>query len=377
MADVWTGIDVLMREDLARLAGSQIGLVTNHTGLTREGQPTIDALHAAPGVTLAALFGPEHGMRGDRDEDVADGTDVRTGLPIFSLFGARTRPTGEQLAGLDTLVFDIQDIGCRFYTYVSTLLGVLEAASEHGRRVVVLDRPNPINGLAVEGPLADADSLSFVAPHLVPIRHGLTVGEMARLMHRERNLSCPLEVVRCEGWRRENWFDATGLLWISPSPNMRRLTAAALYPGVGLLEFTNVSVGRGTDAPFETFGAPYIDPRAFASALNTEALPGVRFVPVRFTPDTSVFGGEACGGVQLLVMDRDSLNAVRVGLTLAVTLRRLYPDTWEPDKLHTLLVNAQAQEALRAGADYGELEAGWAEPLRGFATRAQTIRLYD
>lgn len=377
MADVWTGIDVLMREDLARLAGSQIGLVTNHTGLTRDGQPTIDALHAAPGVTLAALFGPEHGLRGDRDEDVADGTDARTGLPIFSLFGVRTRPTGEQLEGLDTLMFDIQDIGCRFYTYVSTLLGVLEAASEHGRRVVVLDRPNPINGLAAEGPLADADSLSFVAPHPVPIRHGLTVGEMARLMHRERNLSCPLEVIRCEGWRRENWFDATGLLWISPSPNMRRLTAAALYPGVGLLEFTNVSVGRGTDAPFETFGAPYIDPRAFAGALNAEALPGVRFVPVRFTPGSSVFKGEVCGGVHLLVLDRNRLNAVQVGLTLAVTLRRLYPDAWQPDKLHTLLVSAQTQAALLAGVDYAGLAASWAESLAGFAKRARAVRLYE
>jgi len=377
MADVWTGIDILMREGFARLRGARIGLVTNHTGLTRDGQPTVDALHSAPAVTLAALFGPEHGLRGDKDEDVADGIDARTGLPIYSLFGARTRPTGEQLEGLDTLMFDIQDIGCRFYTYVSTLLGVLEAASEHGLRVVVLDRPNPINGLAVEGPLTDTDSLSFVAPHPLPVRHGLTVGEMARLMRAERDLKCSLEVVPCEGWRRGDWFDATGLLWTDPSPNMRRLTAAALYPGVGLLEFTNVSVGRGTDTPFEVFGAPYVEPRAFAAALNAEDMPGIRFVPVRFTPRASVFRGENCGGVHLIVTDRAALNAVRVGLTLAVTLRHLYPDAWQPDKLQTLLVSAHTLAALRTDADYGELEAGWIEPLRGFEARARAIRLYD
>ena len=374
---VLTGIDVLVQDRFAALRGSRVGLVTNHTGLTRDGRATIDVLHEAPGVSLGALFGPEHGLRGEMDEDVADGLDGRTGLPVWSLYGARTRPTPEQMAGLDTLVFDIQDIGCRFYTYLSTLGHVLEAASAEGVRVVVLDRPNPIGGLAAEGPVADAEALSFVAYHPVPVRHGLTLGEMARLLHAEKGLTGPLEIIPCENWRRGDWFDATGLVWTNPSPNMRRLTAAALYPGVGLLEFTNVSVGRGTDTPFEVFGAPYIAPRAFAGALNAEAMPGVRFVPFRFTPNASVFQGAACGGVQLLVTDRGRLNAVQVGLTLTVTLRRLYPDDWQPDRLNTLLVNSRTQAALLAGATYADLADGWAEALAGFTQRARAVWLYE
>jgi len=373
---VLTGIDALVRDGFRALGGSRVGLVTNHTGLTRDGRAAIDVLHSAPNISLEALFGPEHGIRGEVDEHVADGQDDKTGLPIWSLYGARTRPTAQQLAGLDTLVFDIQDIGCRFYTYLSTLGHVLEAASAAALRVVVLDRPNPIGGLAAEGPLADAEALSFVAYHPVPVRHGLTLGEMARLLHAEKSLTCPLEVIACEGWHRGDWYDATGLVWTNPSPNMRRLTAATLYPGIGLLEFTNVSVGRGTDTPFEVFGAPYLAPRAFASALNAEGLPGVRFVPCRFTPNASVFSGEACGGVQIIVTDRDRLNAVQVGLTMAVILRRLYPESWQPEKLQTLLVNAQTQEALLAGATYADMSDGWAGVLQEFSERARAIWLY-
>lgn len=373
---VWTGIDILAREGVKTLRGSRVGLVTNHTGLTREGQATIDVLHHAPNVTLKALFGPEHGIRGELDEHVGDDIDSQTGLPVYSLYGARTQPNTEQLDGLDTLVFDIQDIGCRFYTYLSTLGNVMEAASAHGLRVVVLDRPNPINGLTVEGPLADADLLSFVAYHPLPIRHGLTLGELAGLFHREKQLTCPLEVISCEGWRRGDWYDRTGLLWTNPSPNMRRLTAAALYPGIGLLEMTNVSVGRGTDTPFEVFGAPYLDSRAFAAALNAEDLPGVRFVPARFTPQASKFAAESCGGVQIIVTDRDALNAVQVGLTLAVTLRRLAPSDWQPEKLQTLLVNAQIQEAVLAGAGYAEMASEWAGDLAEFRERARAVWLY-
>lgn len=374
---VLTGIDVLARDHFAALGGARVGLVTNHTGQTRDGQTTIDALHAAPDVTLAALFGPEHGLRGEHDEAVADGVDAKTGLPVFSLFGTRTQPTPEQMAGLDTLVFDIQDIGCRFYTYLSTLLNVMQAASAQGLRVVVLDRPNPIGGLAAEGPLADADTLSFVACHPVPLRHGLTLGEMARLLHAEMGLTCTLEVIACEGWRRGDWYDATGLLWTHPSPNMRRLSAAALYPGVGLLEFTNVSVGRGTDTPFELFGAPYINPRPFAAALNAASLPGVCFVPTFFTPTTSVFTGERCGGVQMYVTDREALNAVQVGLTLAVTLRDLYAEHWQPDKLQTLLVNRQAFGALQSGQSAADISAGWAGDLAAWEARASAFWLYE
>ena len=375
---VLTGIDALAQGKFRTLAGSRVGLVTNHTGLTASGQPTTDVIFSAPGVTLTALFGPEHGIRGDFDQpSVADSVDTETGLPVYSLYGARTRPTAEQLDAIDTLVFDIQDIGCRFYTYLSTLLNVLEAADTHGKRVVVLDRPNPITGTHAEGPSADLDKLAFVACHPLPVRHGLTVGELARLLHAEKRLSCPLEVVECEGWRRSDWYDQTGLLWTNPSPNMRRLPAAALYPGIGCLEFTNVSVGRGTDTPFEVFGAPYIHACAFASALNAEALPGVRFVPTQFTPTASVFAGERCGGVQIFTVDRDALDAVRVGLTLALTLRREYESVWQPEKLMTLLVNQAAYDGVTAGQSYAEVAAGWAEDLLEFEKRAMTGRLYE
>ena len=373
---VWTGIDVLKRDGFARLAGCRVGLVTNHTGLTRDGQATIDALHGAPGVSLEALFGPEHGIRGDHDENVADGLDAKTGLPVFSLFGARTQPAPEQLGGLDTLVFDIQDIGCRFYTYLSTLGNILEAAGRHSLRVVVLDRPNPITGSRAEGPVADPDQLSFVAYHPIPVRHGLTLGEMARLMRAEKNWKCPLEVIACEGWRRAEWYDATGLAWTNPSPNMRGLTAAALYPGVGLLEFTNVSVGRGTDRPFELFGAPYIAPRSFAAALNAENLPGVRFMPVMFTPNASVFAGEKSGGVQILITDRETLPAVQIGLTLAATLRRLYPNDWQPEKLQTLLCSKATYQGILRGASPIEITAGWAEDLSAWDARVLPHLLY-
>ena len=373
-----TGIDVLARGSFTALQGCRVGLVTNHTGLTREGQTTIDALFSAPGVTLAALFGPEHGIRGDFDQPaVADSLDAQTDLTVYSLYGARTQPSAEQLDGVDTLVFDIQDIGCRFYTYLSTLGNVLEAATTHGKRVVVLDRPNPITGAHAEGPLADADKLAFVAYHPIPVRHGLTFGEMARLLHAEKRLACPLEVIPCEGWKRGDWFDKADLLWTNPSPNMRRLTAAALYPGVGLLEMTNVSVGRGTDTPFEVFGAPYLDARAFAAALNAGALPGVSFIPVQFTPNASVFAGEICGGVQILLLDRDALDAVRVGLMLALTLRRLYRKAWQPEKLMTLLVNQKTCDAVLAEHSYADIAAGWAEDLANFEKRAQPWRLYE
>ncbi len=375
---VLTGIDVLARDNFRTLAGSRVGLVTNHTGLTSAGPPTIDALFHAPGVKLTTLFGPEHGIRGDFDQPaIADSRDAQTGLPVCSLYGARTRPTAEQLEAVDTLVFDIQDIGCRFYTYLSTLLNVLEAADTHRKRVVVLDRPNPITGTRTEGPLADPDKLAFVACHPIPIRHGLTLGELARLLHAEKHLTCPLEVVPSEGWQRGDWYDKTSLLWTNPSPNMRRLSAAALYPGVGLLEFTNVSVGRGTNTPFEIFGAPYINARAFASALNAEAPPGVRFVPVEFTPTASVFAGKKCGGVQILIIDRDALDAVHVGLTLVLVLRRLHEHEWQPEKLRTLLVNGAAYDGVVAGKSYAEIAAGWAEELGGFERRVEKWRLYE
>jgi uncharacterized protein YbbC (DUF1343 family) len=370
------GIDALRRERFAPLKDRRIGLITNHTGLDSEGNATVDLLHFAPNVRLTALFGPEHGIRGAVDAAVPDGRDATTGLPVYSLYGERTQPTHEQLASLDALIYDIQDIGTRFYTYISTLGLCLEAAAAARLPFVVLDRPNPINGVAVEGPVADADKLSFTAHHTLPVRHGLTVGEIARLLAAERHLTVDLQVVPLEGWRRQDYWDATGLTWTNPSPNMRSLTEALLYPGIGLLEFTNVSVGRGTDTPFERVGAPWIDGRALAHALNKLELPGVRFVPIRFTPIASKFAGQECGGINLIVVQRDRFIPVLTGLAVAVALHHLFPYSWEPANSLRLLANQRAFDRLLAGADARELVYSFVSDLRAFHARVAPHLLY-
>jgi uncharacterized protein YbbC (DUF1343 family)/CubicO group peptidase (beta-lactamase class C family) len=376
LAPVLTGLDVLARERFARLKGRRVGLVTNHTGVDREGRPAIDLLHGAPGVKLTALFSPEHGIRGALDARVPDGKDERTGLPVYSLYGARRKPTADTLKGLDTLVFDIQDAGCRFYTYISTLGLVLEAAAEHKLKVVVLDRPNPIGGLAVEGPVLDAGRESFVAYHALPVRHGLTVGELALLFNKERKIGADVEVVKLEGWKRGDFYDRTGLTWVSPSPNLRSLGAALLYPGIGLLETTNVSVGRGTDRPFEWVGAPWLDGRRLAAALAEEGLAGVRFVPARLTPAASVHKGKPCGGVQIFVDDWSAFRPVRTGLALACALRKLYPKEWNVGRFDVLLGHAATLKALQGGAGWRELEKGWQGPLRRFVELRRAYLLY-
>jgi uncharacterized protein YbbC (DUF1343 family) len=353
-----------------------VGLVTNHTGRDREGRPTIDLLHQAEGVELKALFSPEHGIRGAVDEKVADAKDEKTGLPIYSLYGERRKPTKETLQGLDTLVYDIQDAGCRFYTYISTLGLVMEAASESRLRVVVLDRPNPIGGRLVEGPLLDAGRESFTAYHRLPVRHGLTVGELARLFKAERKLSCDLDVVRMQGWQRDDLYDQTGLTWLSPSPNLRGLSAALLYPGVGLLETTNVSVGRGTERPFEWVGAPWIDGRRLAEALARENVPGVRFVPVTLTPTSSTHRGKPCGGVQLFLDDWGRFRPLPLGMALATTLRRLYPHDWKPDRYDLLLGHRTTWEAVKEGMPWREITARWGADKKDFEERRKAYLLY-
>ena len=375
-ASVLNGIDVLARDNFKQLAGMRIGLVTNHTGRDRAGRSTIDVLHKAPNVKLVVLFSPEHGIRGGSDEKVSDSKDEQTGLPIYSLYGETRRPKGEQLKDVDALVFDIQDIGTRFYTYISTLGYVMEEAAKAQRPVFVLDRPNPIGGIEVEGPIADVDKLSFTAYHRIPVRHGMTIGELAKLFNQERNIGCDLKVVAMEGWRRGMWLDETNLLWVNPSPNMRSLTEATLYPGVGLLETTNVSVGRGTDTPFEVVGAPWIDGRQLAAYLNSRRIPGVRFVPVRFTPDGSVFKGEECGGVNIIVTERDRFRPVFNGLEMAVALRKLYPSEWKVDSYLRLLVNADALERVKRGESAAEIVRSWSEGLEEFRNRRAGALIY-
>lgn len=371
------GIDVVETKGFLPMHGRRIGLITNHTGLNREGKSTADLLRSAPGVQLLALFGPEHGIRGALDQKVPDGIDPGTGLPVFSLYGERTRPTDEQLAGLNTLVYDIQDIGTRFYTYISTLGNCLEAAAQHKLDFFVLDRPNPIGGLDVEGALSDEDKLSFTAYHPIPIRHGLTVGEIARLFVAEKKLDVKLEVIAAEGWTRGDFWEATNLTWINPSPNMRSLTQALLYPGIGLLETTNLSVGRGTDTPFEIFGAPWLNGRQLAAALNERDVPGARFLPIRFTPKSSVFAGQLCEGVHLHLTARSRFVPVYTGLVIAETLLRLFPQSWETRRYNVLLANDTIYNALLAGQDAESLMRLAQKDMDSFRKRRRPYLLYS
>ena len=373
---VLNGIDVLERDNFKQLAGMRIGLITNHTGRNREGRQTIDVLNKAPGVKLVALFSPEHGIRGLVDDKVSDSKDDATGLPIYSLYGESRRPKPEQLKDLDALVYDIQDVGARFYTYISTLGNVMEEAAKAKLPVFVLDRPNPIGGLDVEGPIADSDKLSFIAYHTIPTRHGLTIGELGQLFNKQRNIGADLRVIKMEGWRRSMWFDETNLTWVNPSPNMRSLTEATLYPGVGLLETTNVSVGRGTDTPFEVVGAPWIQGDRLAEYLNQRGLPGVRFVPLRFTPNASVFKDQQCGGVNIIITDRTLFRPLPTGIEMALALRKLYPNDWQVDKYLRLLVNADSLERVKRGESAKVIVDSWNAGLQEFRKARAEILLY-
>jgi uncharacterized protein YbbC (DUF1343 family) len=390
---VLNGIDVLVKRNFAPLKRLRVGLVTNHTGQDRWRNPTIDLLFHAPEVRLKVLFSPEHGIRGLLDEAVTDSVDEATGLPVYSLYPKspakrkdqtekeynalinRLRsPQPSALTNLDALVFDIQDIGCRFYTYVATMGLCLEAASRAGIQFFVLDRVNPINGSTIEGPVYHGEP-HFVAWHELPLRHGMTVGEIAKMLNTERKLGAKLTVIPVEGWKRDQWFDETGQPWRHPSPNMRSLNAAALYPGVGLHE-SALSVGRGTDTPFEIVGAPYIDDLTFAAELNKAKLPGVSFVPIRFTPTYSTFKDRECGGGAIVVTDRDGLQAVDVGLLIALTTQRLYPGEYALDKVQPLLRDEALRDAIKAGESLAALKKRWVADLEQFKKRRARYLLY-
>ena len=372
---VLNGIDVLVRENFAPLKGLRVGLITNHTGTDRKRYPTIHLLKNAPGVQLKMLFSPEHGLYGTMDEAVGDGVDEITGLAVFSLYGKRRAPGAEQLRELDALVYDIQDVGCRFYTYESTLGLALEAAGKAGVKFFVLDRVNPINGVTIDGPVLEGKT-SFVAYHPIPLRHGMTVGELAGMFNEERHLNADLTVIKIEGWKREYWYDETALPWRNLSPNMRSLTEGILYPGVGLLERTSLSVGRGTGTPFEVIGAPYIHDIKLAYELNKAGLPGVRFIPVRFTPTDYVYKGESCAGVNIMLTHRDHCNSVDIGITIAKVLYRLYPDQFTVDKVDVLLVHKPTLDAIKADKPLPEIHALWAGDLVQFKERRAKYLLY-
>jgi len=363
-SSVSVGIDVWRRQGFAPLAGKRIGLISNLTGRDRDGTLTAELLRDEPSVTLAAIFSPEHGFRGIEEGAVDSTRDAASGLTIHSLYGDTRRPTAAMLEGIDGLVFDIQDIGTRFYTYATTLAYAMEEAAAHGLPFVVLDRPNPINGAAVQGPVLRQEELSFVGYAPIPLRHGMTMGELARYFNEERGIGADLTVVEIEGWRRADWYDATGLAWVNPSPNMRNLVQAALYPAVGPLETTNVSVGRGTDEPFEWFGAPWIDARQLAAHLRAR------------TPDTSVHAGELCYGVDLMLTDRNAFAAGRTAITLAHALHALYPDDWQMERFPRLWGRPEVLDQLRSGLSPTEIAATWQADLDAFLQVRQRYLLY-
>ena len=383
--DVKLGIDVLEEHKFRELHPDPdhpvaIGLVTNQTAADLHGQHTADILAHTPGLKLAAIFSPEHGIAGVLDTtQIGNSTDPATGAPVYSVYGdsdAKRRPTDAELAGLDAIVYDIQDVGVRFYTYESTLGYFLEAAAKAGKPIFVLDRPDPIGGNYVQGPVADAGRESFVSYWQTPVRHGMTVGELASMFNSERSIGAKLTVIPLEGWMRGDWFDSTGRVWINPSPNMRNLTEAELYPGVGMIEGTNISVGRGTDTPFELLGAPWIDASAFASYLNARDIDGVRFVPVEFTPTSSVDADKKCGGVNIIVTNRDALDAPELGIEIASALQHLYSNNFKVAGLDNLMHNKATLDALLAGDDPRRIAEDWQDAIKKFESMRAKYLLY-
>jgi uncharacterized protein YbbC (DUF1343 family) len=381
---VTNGIDVLEAHNFDVLQApngkKRLGVVTNQTGVDAQGRRTIDVLAQAPGVSLDAIFSPEHGVTGTLDTtDVNNSKDAGTGIPVYSVYGATDtarRPPPNVMKNLDALVVDIQDAGARFYTYETTLGYFLESAAKAGVEVIVLDRPDPITGSYVQGPVSDPGRENFTNYGQVPIRQGMTMGELAKMFNTEHNINAKLTVVPMEGWQRGDWFDATGLTWISPSPNLRSVTEAALYTGVAVVEGTNVSVGRGTDTPFELLGAPWIKSRELAAYLNARGIAGVRFVPLSFTPSASIYSGQKCEGVNIVLTDRDGLDAPELGIELASALWKLYPADFKLDRIMTLLANQAAYDGLVAGQDPRRIAQDWQEGLDQFLHVRQKYLIY-
>ncbi len=384
--DVKTGIDVLEAEKFLTLQGLakkhgghlRMGLLTSAVGVDRDGHRTIDVLahdaHSADsGLTLTMLFSPEHGLQGNQDtENISNTTDTATGLPVISLFGSKEkrRPSLDTLRHLDAVVIDLQDVGVRYWTYDAAMGYMLEAAAKTGIDVVVLDRPNPVTGSFVQGPISDIGRDSYTNYMPVPVRHGMTIGELARYYNGERHINAALTVVKMQGWQRGDWFDSTGLTWINPSPNLRSQRAAELYTGLGLIETSNISVGRGTDTPFELLGAPWIDARTLARTLNADLLPGVRFLPVSFTPAAPYpYAGQLCHGISLMVTDRNTLDGPELGLEIASALWKLYPNDYKLDRIDHLLVNKSVLDALRSGEDPERIAGDWRIALEAFMQR--------
>jgi uncharacterized protein YbbC (DUF1343 family) len=378
-ARVRTGLECLLDRSAAELRGARVGLVTHPAAVLPDLTGVLEALLHA-GVRLTVLFAAEHGFAGAVADGalVSDAVDAYTGLPIHSLYGPTNEPTPAMFQSVDVLVFDMQDVGARFYTFLSTMLYVLKGAARAGKPVVVLDRPNPITGTHLEGPLVEPGCESFVGMAPIPIRHGLTLGELALYLNAECRLRAELQVVEMLGWERWLWFDQTGLLWAPTSPNMPHLSTAVVYPGMCLLEGTNISIGRGTALPFEICGAPWLDGRALAASLNALAQPGVRFRPIQFTPAANRYAGELCRGLQVHVTDREALRPVSLGLHLIAAARELHPHHFEWNPHFERLMGApRAREALEAGCAPDAIISEWAGAEAAFARARSAYLLYS
>lgn len=381
---VKTGIEVLASRDFDIIAGKRVGLITNHTGIDSKGKSTIDILAESDRVKLVAIFAPEHGVRGEAEagEKVSSDRDAKTGLPIHSLYGKTLKPTCEMLEGIDVLVYDIQDVGVRFYTYISTMAYAMEAAAENGLEFVVLDRPNPIGGMAVEGPILEKEFSSFVGLYPIPARYGMTIGELARLFNDEFEIGVQLKVVEMEGWHRDMWFDDTGLPWVKPSPNIPTLAGATVYPGTCFIEgFVNVSEGRGTDHPFEWIGAPWIDGKALAKRLEALKLPGVAFSACEFTPKSSKNAGKRCSGIEVSVKDRLVFEPVATGLYIVEAILDMYPAqaAWAYKGSHfdRLIGTDKVRHLLESGEKASNIIKSWAPEIEGFRSMREKYLLYD
>jgi uncharacterized protein YbbC (DUF1343 family) len=373
-----TGIDVLEQQNFAPLRGKRVGLITNQTGVDSQGRRTIDVLAHADGVKLVALFSPEHGIAGQLDTaNVANATDAATGLKIFSLYGDTRHPTDQMLQGLDALVFDIQGAGVRFYTFITTMGYCMEAAAQHKISFFVLDRPDPLGGEKIQGPMLDPSRISFVGYFRLPVIYGMTFGELAKMFNAENNLSLDLHVIAMKNWRRGQTFDQTGLTWIPPSPNLRTLNEVFLYPGVEILQPAGVSVGRGTDAPFEQLGAPWVHADVLLNSLNAKQVPGVRFTAASFTPSDGLYKGEACAGVRIEITDGTAFDSIRTGLEIADSLHRLNPERFEVTKLMDLLASQTTVDGLIAYQPAAGIIASWADDLAQFSALRAKYLLYN